>query len=164
MIRQRSIVLFLILLTMLSTIAFPWSYKTRDLECPLYSFKNECCRGTMYDFLYRTYKPGWIIPFGDELSDPEFVYHCRNCRFTCFEKDLLNVFLIDPGYNDDSPDPADIQNAKDVMASIDFPRSEERYKNEDLPRYLKYEVIRRLYAEGFNHDYWDWGSAAIGIL
>ena len=164
MIRHRSIVLFLLLMVVLSTFALPRSYRSRDLECPLCSFKNECCNGRMYDILYRTYKPGWIGPFGDELSDRGFVYHCRNCRFTCFERELLNIFFADRYYNDDSPDPADIQNAKNIMASFDFSHYEYRYKHKDLPRYFKYEIIRKLYAEGFVNDCWEWHSADIDYI
>jgi tetratricopeptide (TPR) repeat protein len=125
------------------------------LECPLCSFKNQGGHGT-FDDLENDYPtlPG-ERPFCRERIDHDLVYHCRNCRFTCFMRELRDVFRVGAINPEDRQDPEDIQYTRDVMASFDFSRYHDRYQNKDLPRYLQYEIIRKLYTREFNNEGFD---------
>lgn len=67
-------------------------------------------------------------------------------------RELRDVFRVGAINPEDRQDPEDIQYTRDVMASFDFSRYHDRYQNKDLPRYLQYEIIRKLYTREFNKE------------
>lgn len=128
--------------------------KVNYVSCPVCQHVNACCKRNNWD-LDWDYNQYVHRPFMLVNYDLWTVYHCRVCRFTCFERDLSEIYGKTYMYGSvETPCTEDFDHTDNVVAKFDFSLYGDTYDGKDLPRYHQYEIMKKLYSKSFVNEMW----------